>query len=1461
MRWYCVHPNLPLQAELRIRVAPDSSAPVRGRISHGRAVTTGSLVVHASGNDDDTTTDSWLQVAYLDAVSGEMKEGFMMAALPNGMSLVTPWETTDYRGCCEVMDPVTLMFDGPQDAAQSLGAVQSVEFLYCIMEESKTRIRIFHPKLESVWINKESLEVVCTRLEHEECSTPHAFYEMNDKLPEEAQIAVRENPSKEAHVVGLLSRDETLEVTMRSGNWLQIVGGSLDKAWIMFRTDAMELLQKARDVCSSNCRMIQRDVKDMVDVGNADNQAFCADIHTANSYLVKKQGSTTIVSQVDHERDATLEVVDIGEMGNEHATVTEDDFSGMTVNVDTAEHSQAWEDRPFCPAQPVAVDDDSATDTTASRTDVTNDVGNTSALGSALDTNAKFVEPARAVQASDDHPTHSESFTHGEADAGADAVDDAVDDVAAAKNVGVHLNDTNMENEQIGYTRRIKPARAISNEVGNNDSSIAINSSDMASSKKNNMKKTENVELDQTVASQGDHPTRLLFKAPDAVGKPVTNAVHSKATMINTDANDSSAVGPDLSWDDRPIRPARKGPAASSCSVGTGTFAISEERDTFTNPGSLSWDGSLRITAKSDDEIGNIIDATAFSSADIVRYNIAKETAELVQNVKSWDNLSIRPVHLNCDGVPVGNEDMTTGNGAINYAAVASCDDTCATGKKFELWGGRSINPARAQFEKVDTNISSTAHVDKSSPAIRFNAKDSAVEDLGPVHNKQPGKPDRPVQPAQTVFDRTVGNVDIVDSSETCVNLHVANCKKEAARPSPRSDTPADCSLPTIPNEADDESVNSGCDNLCFRHTYVGYDKIDCNDDTDSLAGEKETKSNVVEPSPGDQRSIWLEQTMCDAPPDGDVKRKRIGAAIIDANIANVPSANEIKKELEEGNHRRNSAALKDCFTTGGAGSAAVTENVLAAAISEGDNTLAEKIDFINVRPTVMDEVEEVTRVQTATSQDYPSALDGKVIVFSGAGIETVQDRDNLQSTTRLNVFERRYAESETTSGSENDEIALLGGLEDVFDPVDEWLSAMQEEDNEGFRNGYSGTLPGAIRKTETSRSRGNAINGEQGEQSDSSKESNSACHSAEEKTQTKVAVQPAGISLLQAFGIRKYCKHKQNLIISADELSLAMYEASQDNSDLIFQALVGDDPLSDDWFYDVSLHNFQADKHLSSKDVDLQSAAPRLTFDLIMSGASPEDILAAEQSDDDCGDFDLVNFFKYPVPRRKVIGPSRPPAPFGRVTSAPAGIDTKIAGATLRSKVEAIGIRSRAEALGASYASRQSCLPSYRMSTETSQEPDITAVTYSKTALSKQCISQRKIPTPRSRLRRNSVMNPVAISKSPSSLVRLRSVMQPLHGASPGSSADPASSDLAPPLEALTASICATSTSSLAPPSQFFFQRQGFVSTPSSSKALSARGLAKNSITSSKPTEVSGLSAPRKSFGFRHPLGLTRKT
>ncbi|CAI5745499.1 unnamed protein product [Peronospora destructor] len=1402
MRWYCVHPNLPLQAELRIRVAPDSSTPERGRISQGRAVATGSLMLQDSGNDDNTTPASWLQVAYLDAASGEMKEGFVMTALPNGMSLVTPWETTGYRGCCEVMNPVTLMFDGPQDAAQSLGAVQSVEFLYCMMEE-----------------------IVCTRLEHEACSTPHAFYEMNDKLPKEAQIAVREFPSKEAHVVGVLSRDETLEVTMRSGNWLQIVGGSLDKAWIMFQTDALELLQEARDVCSSNCRMIQRNVDDFVDVKSAANQAFCANIHTINSNLVEEEAVSTIVSQADHELGAALEVDDVRKKGHEYATVTVDGFAGMTVNVDTAGHPQAWEDRAFRPAQRVAVDDDSASDTAALRTDVT--VGDTSALGSALYTSAEIVEPACAVQASDDQPVHFESFTHGEADT------DAVDDVAVAKNLGVHSNDTNMENEQMRCTRRIQPARAITNEIGDDDSSIASDGTDMASCKKYDMKETENGEPAHTVTSQGDHTTRPLRNAPDpndAVGEAVTDTVHPKATMIITDANDSNAVGADLSWDDRPIRPARKVPADSSCSAGFCTFAVSEERGIVAEPDSLSWDDSRQITAKFlNDEIGNNSDATAVISANDVGYGITKEIAERVQNVASWDNLSTRPARLDCVEVLVGNEDMTTGNGAVNYVTVASCVDECANGNKFELSGSRPNKPARAHLKKWALLVAVQLTLIETARLLDLTRKTVLWGIWNPCMLRKQ-------EPLIGLF----GQPKLFSTEQTAMT------PREAAKPSPQSDRLVDRSSPTIPKEADDESINRGCDNLCFRHTDVVCNEIDCNDGAGALAGEKEAKSNVVEPSPWDQRSIWPEEIMRDAPRDSDVTRKRVGATVADANIAGVAAANDDAKEfVQVRNDQRNNLVLKDCGTTGGVGSAAVTGNVLAAAISIGVSTIADEAHFINVRPIVMDEVEEMKRVQTATPQDHPCALGGSAIVFSGAGIETVQDRHNLQSMTRQSVFERRYAESETTSASENDEIALLGGLEDVFDPVDEWLSAMQEEDNEGFKDGNSGTFPVAI-KTQTSRSCGNAIHGEQGEPSDSSKERNSACHSPEEKAQTGVAVQPTGISFLQAFGIRKYCEHKQNLITSAGEMSLAMYEANQDDSDLVFQALVGDDPLSDDWFYDVCSRDFQAYRHSSVKGVDLQSAAPRLTFDLIMSGASPEDILAAEQSDDDCEDFDLVISFKYPVLRRKVIGPSRPPAPFGCVPSARTGIDTKTVGAA---------IRSRAEAIGASSASWQPSLPSHR-TTETSQEPAITAVTYSKTTLSKQCMSQPKIPTPRSRLRRNSVMTPVAISKPPTSLVRFRSVMQPLHDASPVSSADLASSGLAPPLEASAASICLGSSTS-----RSFFQRRDFVPTPSSSRAFGAPSLARNSITSSKPTEVSGLSTPRKSFGFRYSLSLTRKT
>lgn len=171
-----MHPGLPQQAELRVRASPDSSAAERARVSHGRAIAACSPVFQVAGDAADDAPISWLQVAYHDAASGETEGGFMMASLPDGTPLVTPWETTNFCGCCEVTDPAALLFDGPQETARSLGAVQSVNLLYCIVEEREGKLRIFHPTIQSAWIDMKDVHVVCVRLKHDSCSSRCHFW-------------------------------------------------------------------------------------------------------------------------------------------------------------------------------------------------------------------------------------------------------------------------------------------------------------------------------------------------------------------------------------------------------------------------------------------------------------------------------------------------------------------------------------------------------------------------------------------------------------------------------------------------------------------------------------------------------------------------------------------------------------------------------------------------------------------------------------------------------------------------------------------------------------------------------------------------------------------------------------------------------------------------------------------------------------------------------------------------------------------------------------------------------------------------------------------------------------------------------------------------------------------------------------------------------------------------------------
>ncbi|POM79688.1 Hypothetical protein PHPALM_2579, partial [Phytophthora palmivora] len=397
MRWYCVHPSLPLQAELRIRAAPDSNAAERSRICQGRAIAACSPIFYVPGDSIDVDTIAWLQVAYQDVDSGTTEGGFVMAALPDGTELVTPWELTDFYGCCEVVDSGALLFDGPQEMAKTLGSVSGINFLYCIVEENDKRVRVFHPEMETL----------------------HTFYELNEALPEEAQIAIREFPSKEAQTVGLLSRGETLEVIVRGGNWLQIAGGLVDKAWVMWRTDALELLQEAPDVCSSTCKRIETRIADTVDGRNIADQAGWGDAQVEPSSLFQTVDETTSTSPVAlgidevaaREIDKAPDVATTANAKSVNVTSAVAEFPTSSTTEDDAIYTKSgeslagWYNGKIRPASTAlnGEDDIVSVDDSLVAAAVDDD-GITTASGFVLDNNADDVEHGQAHQTWDDRP-------------------------------------------------------------------------------------------------------------------------------------------------------------------------------------------------------------------------------------------------------------------------------------------------------------------------------------------------------------------------------------------------------------------------------------------------------------------------------------------------------------------------------------------------------------------------------------------------------------------------------------------------------------------------------------------------------------------------------------------------------------------------------------------------------------------------------------------------------------------------------------------------------------------------------------------------------------------------------------------------------------------------------------------------------------------------------------------------
>lgn len=176
MRWFCVHPALPDNATLRVRSYPSSDAPELGRrVPKGRAIAVVAPefeVVAAS----EAEVHRWVRVVAPDGDTGEERDGFMMASLPDGTDLLTSWHKAGFRSCCRVENPKAFLFDGPTAAADVVGLVESIDLPYGILEVKGSRALIQHAEHEHVWIDTKELDPVCLPLHHSGCSGTSLLY-------------------------------------------------------------------------------------------------------------------------------------------------------------------------------------------------------------------------------------------------------------------------------------------------------------------------------------------------------------------------------------------------------------------------------------------------------------------------------------------------------------------------------------------------------------------------------------------------------------------------------------------------------------------------------------------------------------------------------------------------------------------------------------------------------------------------------------------------------------------------------------------------------------------------------------------------------------------------------------------------------------------------------------------------------------------------------------------------------------------------------------------------------------------------------------------------------------------------------------------------------------------------------------------------------------------------------------
>ncbi|KAL3668231.1 hypothetical protein V7S43_007089 [Phytophthora oleae] len=1476
MRWYCVHPSLPLQAELRIRVAPDCNAAERARIPQGRAIATCSPVFQVPNDDVDADPISWLQVAYQDAVSGETDGGFVMATLPDGTALVVPWEMTNYSGCCEVTDSAALLLDGPHLGSQSVGTVQNIKFLYCTVEESEKRVQIFHPDLESVWIDKKDLRIVCTRLKHQQCKIPHAFFELNVALPEEAQIAIREFPSKNAQTIGLLSRGETLEVVIRGGNWLQIAGGNVDKAWVMWRTDALELLQEASDVRSNACEEIEENVGDPVGNSNVSNTTGEYDEAAVTNAELGGSGenpvpelkmlsldgqsiqSTTmgadaiLKGSVEHGCSPANLVSTAGPCGTEgnsfypsvqlcgdqlacsiadgdvHRALAHDAYvdgpTDRNGNEDKDDKpmcvTQSWEDQSIQSMPVVPRGEDGNENDPAGVHHIPISTAHIAdwdlkarPAESIHNTTEECFEAVAVIASPDERPIHpASSEVEEDTDASVRVADNIVAAMAVEEGVDVDAS-SGLEAVAVIASPDERPIHPASSEVEEDtDASVRVADNIVAA-----MAVEEGVDVDASsgleavavIASPDERPihpaSSEVEEDTDASVRVADNIVAAMAVEEGVDVDASSgleAVAVIASPDERPIHPASsevEEDTDASVRVAdniVAAMAVEEGVDVDASSGLEA----VAVIASPDErpihpassEVEEDTDASVRVADNIVAAMAVEEGVdvdassglEAVAVIASPDERPIHPASSEVEedtdaSVRVADNivaamaveegvDVDASSGLEAVAVIASPDE-------------RPIHPASSEVEedtdasvRVADNIVAAMAVEEG---VDVDAS-SGLEAVAVIASPD----ERPIHPASSeVEEDTDASVRVADNIVAAMAVEEgvdvdASSGLEAvaviASPDERPIHPASSEV-----EEDTDASVRVADNI------VAAMAVEEGVDVDASSG---LEAVAVIASP-DERPIHPASSEVEEDTDASVRvADNIVAAMaveegvdVDAS-SGLEAVAVIASPDERPIHPASSEVEEDTDA-----SVRVADNIVAAmAVEEGvDVDASSGLEAVAViaspdeRPIhpASSEVEEDTDVlvKVVTSSGVDFVARGEVEEFaakSAAGLEMYDTVGCVEGNP------------ESASESDSGDIAVLGNLDDVFYPVDEIIVGIAgEEDMENAVHvcDYNDSLS---QEKEQSAFDADACGGNN---------VTSFTLATQVKSNVEETDNSVSASFLQEFGVVKYCERKKALYPANDRLSHAMFNADQDDADLLFEVFVGDDPLSDEWFHDVASKSFVPTLRFASRPTtSMLNLSIKTTYALIMGGAAAEAILESELLDDD-GNYDLVCSFRYPLPIRSRPSPLRSP---------------------LRQRQSA-SADSSPEAPQATIAHTQLAVPPAGVST-TSR------------------LDQRKL-----------IGEPKSIAKPPSTLVRPRSFIH-----------TPASASTKPTVSRVARAPPALSETSPSKPSESLLQRKGAISKPNLPK------IPTSAISISKSVESSGLPMPRTSFGFRRPSSFRKK-